>query len=111
MPLSMTGTAALVRNSTTSSRDRGKTVSGVGIEYCLQRKYICCLLESERASPAGWFGKRNSSFSVAAWSATKRQLLSSVGMRIGRDPILRLSRSNQSTDSSGEVLEISQMKF
>src|SRR5260370_14617880 len=84
MHLSITGKVAFLRNSMTSSLDRGKTVSAVGIEYFLQRKYICFLLESERASPAGWLGKRKPSFNAAALSATKRQQMSLVRISIGR---------------------------
>ena len=41
----------------TSSREWGKTVSAVGIECCLHRKYICCLLDSALARPRGLIWK------------------------------------------------------
>ncbi len=111
IPFSITGNVSCSISRSTSSRDWGNRVAGVGTEYCWQIEYRVCLLDTARARPTGCSGRQNALLRGAARSATSMQLSSSVGIRIGREPMLRASPTSRSRDSAGGEVRISQKKF
>ena len=109
-PFTITGNRLFSANFSASSRDRGDTISAVGMRSSRHRSEVRCLLVRHCTTSTGGVEKIYSSARTSAFSARKRAVISEVAISNGRCPISCATFFRNDTEFAAEAEEKSQRK-